>query len=96
MFPRISQEGWGAQSPKLPPSSLYVSKKGCGGENKKNGRKLEKDVFKLTFLYSGLMGYGSSFILHIPEKVTRQNCHHMLIKFQTGSSLNYSELKVKI
>ena len=85
VFKNLSRGVRGSVPKAPPPSSLYVSKKGCGGENKKNGRKLgrggEKDVFKLTFLCSGLMGYGSSFILHIREKVTWQNCPHMLINF---------------
>ena len=33
------KRGEGLSPQSSPPSSLYVSKKGCGGENKKNGRK---------------------------------------------------------
>ena len=72
--------------PKAPPPPLYTSlKKAVEEKTRKMVESLggggEKDVFKLTFLCSGLMGYGSSFILHIREKVTWQNCHHMLINF---------------
>ena len=80
------KRGEGLSPQSSPPPPLYTSLKKAVEEKT---RKMveswegggEKDVFKLTFLCSGLMGYGSSFILHIREKVTWQNCHHMLINF---------------
>ena len=40
VFKNLSRGVRGSVPKAPPPSSLYVSKKGCGGENKKNGRKL--------------------------------------------------------